>query len=328
MSAKGFTFLLVGVLALGLVLGGGLVVVAALAKGEEETTPVALTVPRSGSSGQVVAAAATDSPTLDQLREQIQSGEVTPDDLAQFQQQFQGRQFGQGGRRLGGALTGTVQSVSGNTVTVDTSEGSLQATVGENTTIQQTIEVALADLTLGARVNVGGVRGEDGTFLAQTIAVVPESQQGPGGFGGGQLSQEDLTQFRQQFQGQFGQERGAISGGVGGRGAFGGRTAGGSGSGGLSGTIESVDGNTIMVNTDQGSLPVAVGEDTTIQKTVEVTLADLTEGTRVSIVGARNESGDVEARAIIVIPEGQEDGFLGGFGRWFRGGGGFEQLQP
>jgi len=331
MSAKGFTFLLVGVLALGLVLGGGLVVVAALAQTEEETTPVASSLPRSGSSGQVVAAAATDSPTLDQLREQIQSGEVTLDDLAQFQQQFQGRQFGQGGRRLGGALTGAVQSVSGNTVTVDTSEGSLQATVGENTTIQQTIEVALADLTLGARVNVGGVRGEDGTFLAQTIAVVPESQQGPGGFGGGQLRQEDLTQFRQQFQGQFGQEGGAISGGgggVGGRGAFGDRTAGGSGSGGLSGTIESVDGNTIMVNTDQGSLPVAVGEDTTIQKTVEVTLADLTEGTRVSIVGARNESGDVEARAIIVIPEGQEDGFLGGFGRWFRGGGGFEQLQP
>ena len=225
-------------------------------------------------------------------------------------------------------LTGAVQSVSGNTVAIDTSEGSLQATVGEDTTIQETVEVALGDLTLGTRVNVGGARGEDGTFQAQTIVAVPEGQQGPGGFAAGEISQEDLDQFRQQFQGQFGQGGGSGAfggGGARGGGGFGGRTAGG---GGLSGTLESVDQDVITINTDQGPLPVAIGEDTTIRKTVEVALADLTEGTRVTVLGARSESGDVEARSIIIVPEGQDDGFGGGFGRGFRGGGGFGQTQP
>ena len=174
----------------------------------------------------------------------------------------------------------------------------MQATVGEDTTIQETVEVALGDLTLGTRVNVGGARGEDGTFQAQTIVAVPEGQQGPGGFAAGEISQEDLDQFRQQFQGQFGQGGGSGAfggGGARGGGGFGGRTAGG---GGLSGTLESVDQDVITINTDQGPLPVAIGEDTTIRKTVEVALADLTEGTRVTVLGARSESGDVEARSI------------------------------
>ncbi len=327
MSARAFSILIIGVLALGLVVGGGLVAATSLGGDKEEEAPATLTAPQFRSSGQTASAGITDSQSLDQLREQIQSGEATPDDLAQFRQQLQG-QFGQGGGGLGGALTGAVQSVSGNTVAIDTSEGSLQATVGEDTTIQETVEVALGDLTLGTRVNVGGARGEDGTFQAQTIVAVPEGQQGPGGFAAGEISQEDLDQFRQQFQGQFGQGGGSEAfggGGARGGGGFGGRTAGG---GGLSGTLESVDQDVITINTDQGPLPVAIGEDTTIRKTVEVALADLTEGTRVTVLGARSESGDVEARSIIIVPEGQDDGFGGGFGRGFRGGGGFGQTQP
>ena len=101
MSARAFSILIIGVLALGLVVGGGLVAATSLGGDKEEEAPATLTAPQFRSSGQTASAGITDSQSLDQLREQSQSGEATPDDLAQFRQQLQG-QFGQGGGGLGG----------------------------------------------------------------------------------------------------------------------------------------------------------------------------------------------------------------------------------
>ena len=68
------------------------------------------------------------------------------------------------------------------------------AAVGDDTTIQMTAEVPLTELTAGMRVTMGGERGEDGTFQASNVFVVPEGASagpfgrfpgGRGGFGGG-----------------------------------------------------------------------------------------------------------------------------------------------
>ena len=115
-----------------------------------------------------------------------------------------------------------------------------------------------------------------------------------------QFSQEQLDQFRQQFQGEFGQRAGA-------RGGYGGR-------GGLSGTIESIEGNLLTINTLQGPLQATIGEDTVIQQFAQGTLADLQTGTQVTVTGERGEDGTFEASSILLTPEGTE-GFFGGGGR-------------
>ena len=112
----------------------------------------------------------------------------------------------------------------------------------------------------------------------------------------GQATPEDLAQLRKQFQGGFAAGGGDV--------AFGGGAR-------VSGTV--------TVNTAQGLLRAAVGPETTIHRIAQVTLADLTEGAQITVVGQRAEDGTVEATSIMLTPEGA-DGFFGG---GFRGRGGF-----
>ena len=189
MNTKGFVLLLVGVLALGGILGGAFAGGIALGKSRgAEAAQTGLPVqsasaPRPDPSGQ------TDPQSLQQLQQRIQAGDITDEELAELRQQFQGR-FGQGnsgagfarqGFAGGGGLTGTIEVIEGNTVTVNTPEGPLQATVGEETTIQRTIEVELQDLVVGMRLTVNGERGEDGNVVATGIFVLPEGLEGFGG---------------------------------------------------------------------------------------------------------------------------------------------------
>ena len=84
-------------------------------------------------------------------------------------------------------MTGTIESVDGNMLTIDSPAGLLTATIGITTTIQTTVEGSMDDLQVGTRVSVVGQPGEDGTIAAQSVTVLPE---GSGGFlGGGGFSQ-------------------------------------------------------------------------------------------------------------------------------------------
>ncbi|HJN85773.1 MAG: hypothetical protein QGI50_07890 [Dehalococcoidia bacterium] len=105
---------------------------------------------------------------LSQIRQQFQSGEVSPDDLSQIRQRF-GQGFG--GR---GALTGSVNQVEGNTVTVETAQGAQQATINDETVIQRFAVAELEDLQAGAQVAVIGQLGEDGLVVARLIYITPE----------------------------------------------------------------------------------------------------------------------------------------------------------
>ncbi|MCZ6891091.1 MAG: hypothetical protein O7F09_01070 [Chloroflexi bacterium] len=175
--------------------------------------------------------------------------------------------------------------------------------------------LVVAILVLGGGLGgafAGGVvvgKGQNEETSIDSLPQAPSNQtQTP--FDPSQLSQEELDQLREQFQGQRPGGGGTGFGGTGfGDTGFGGR-------GGLTGTIEGIEGSVVTVNTSQGPLLATVGDDTTIHMTVQGSLEDLEPGVQVTVVGQRGEDGTVQAVTIIILPE---DGGLFG-GRQFGGG--------
>jgi len=92
-----------------------------------------------------------------------------------------------------------------------------------------------------------------------------------------------------EFQGQFPSPSGTPQAGQRGMQAFG---------GGLMGTIEKVEGNTLVITTDTGSVRVQTSDTTLIEKTVSVGVSDLTVGERVVVSGSQNDDGSYTARSI------------------------------
>ena len=194
MNTKAFVSLLVAVLVLGGGIGGAFVGGIALGK------------------SQVAEAAPVVAPTAALTPGSVQQsfgGALTSEQRDQFRQQFQG-QFGgaDGGRTFsgrgfsrGGGLTGAIEKIEGNTLTINTAQGPLLATVTAETTIQQVVEVTIADLLAGMQVTVIGAPGEGGAMVASTILVVSEGQDsilGGLGFFGGPGSSGDGQDHDQQ----------------------------------------------------------------------------------------------------------------------------------
>jgi hypothetical protein len=190
-NTKSFLLLLAAVLVLGGGLGGAFAGGIAVGKNQDTdsgTQVVAASVPAvSGQQTQT----APDRQTLDQLRQRLQGGDVSDEELAELREQFQGAGgfgpgaggfFGGGGR---GGLIGTVEGISDGVLTINTSQGPLQATIGADTTIQIFAEGTAEDIETGTQVTIVGERSEDGTVEASSVIVTP----GTGGgffFGGGQ----------------------------------------------------------------------------------------------------------------------------------------------
>ncbi|MBI2164871.1 MAG: hypothetical protein HYU29_00480 [Chloroflexi bacterium] len=176
MVTKGFVALLVAVLVLGGGLGGAFAGGIALGKsqGEKEARSAqpARSTPVSGQQSQ---------------------GQMSQEQLQQMRQQFQG-QLGQGGDQglMGrGGLTGTVEKIEGNVVTINTAQGPLRATISADTAIQMMSTGTARDLKMGLTVTVVGQRGEDGTVTARSVLITPEGDAGffGGGFFGGRQQQ-------------------------------------------------------------------------------------------------------------------------------------------
>ena len=193
MSTKAFVLLLVGVLVLGGSLGGafagGMALGNSQGEAEEESTQPLSSSLGQQSSGQFSQAQA------DQFQQRLESGQLSTQDMDQLRQQMQG-QFGEGAAGgmglLGqGGLAGTIEAIEGGTLTVNTAQGPLRATIGADTIIQQFTVGALADLLEGMQVTVTGQRAEDGTVEATSVLVVPE---GEAGFPGGRFFPRDRQQ--------------------------------------------------------------------------------------------------------------------------------------
>ena len=92
-----------------------------------------------------------------------------------------------------------------------------------------------------------------------------------------------------RFQGQFPGASGTPQAGQRGIQALG---------GGLMGTIEKIEGNTVVITTDEGSVRVQTSDTTLVEKTMSVGVGDLKVGERVMVSGSKNDDGSYTARSI------------------------------
>lgn len=87
----------------------------------------------------------------------------------------------------------------------------------------------------------------------------------------------------------------------------------GGGRGGLTGTVASVDGNSLSLTTPQGDTLVTLNDETAFTRITPSDRAELTAGATVRISGRPNADGSIfQARAILIIPEGTANPFTGG----------------
>ena len=78
------------------------------------------------------------------------------------------------------------------------------------------------------------------------------------------------------------------------------------------GTIQSVDGSSLVLKTTNGStMTLALKDQTAVRKMVKATKADLQDGTNVSARGSADAQGKITATSLQILPAGQ-NGFGGG----------------
>jgi hypothetical protein len=68
--------------------------------------------------------------------------------------------------------------------------------------------------------------------------------------------------------------------------------------GGLVGTIEEIEGLTLVVRTAEETIRVQTTDTTLIEKSMTVTVGDLEIGEQVTVAGSRNDDGSLTARSI------------------------------
>ena len=68
--------------------------------------------------------------------------------------------------------------------------------------------------------------------------------------------------------------------------------------GGIRGTIEGIEGETLVINSDEGIVKVQTTDTTLIEKNMPVGVSDLETGEMVIVVGRQNDDGSVTARSI------------------------------
>ena len=71
--------------------------------------------------------------------------------------------------------------------------------------------------------------------------------------------------------------------------------------GGIMGTIEAVEGDTLIVTTQEGTIRVQTTDTTMIEKYSTVTIGDLEAGEGVMVSGTRHDDGSYTARSIRVL---------------------------
>jgi len=70
---------------------------------------------------------------------------------------------------------------------------------------------------------------------------------------------------------------------------------------GVRGTIEAIEGDTLVINTDEGIIQVQTTDTTLIEKNMSVGVGDLEVGEMVVVSGPQNEDGSVTARSVMSV---------------------------
>jgi hypothetical protein len=140
-----------------------------------------------------------------------------------------------------------------------------------------------------------------------TPALVLVAVLGVGIFGGVLIGQNTSESTQAGGAGGFGGGEMPTGGGTAPDGA-----TGGAGGGFTSGTVVSVDGSTIVLETSDGEqVTITASEDTTVTTTEDSSVDALAEGDELTVVGEADDAGDVTATS---ISEGATMGFGGGMG--------------
>jgi hypothetical protein len=114
-------------------------------------------------------------------------------------------------------------------------------------------------------------------------------------YGKSQANQDLASLMQEQFGGRGGQHPGGMMTRQTERGdamRFG---------GGIMGTVEAIEGGTLVINSDEGIVKVQTTDTTLIEKNMPVGVGDLEAGEMVVVSGPRNEDGSVTARSILSL---------------------------
>jgi hypothetical protein len=193
---------------------------------------------------------------------------------------------------------GTVTSSDGTTLVLTPRGAGATQTVTVNTSsstvVRKTVAASVSDITPNSSVVVNGPKNADGSYTAASITLSPAGTGGTGGTRGG-----------------FG---GGAGGAGGGRrsprpGATPGAGAGAPARSFVAGTVSTIQGGILYVKNAAGTVvQVSTSATTTVSKTVDGALSDITVGATVNVVGPKNSNGTYAATSITIGGGG------GGFG--------------
>jgi len=183
---------------------------------------------------------------------------------------------------------GTIESINGDTLTISTNQNEqITVTIDSNTTVQKTVTGSTADLAIGDSVMIAGTTDSSGNITATEISIRPQGQNAPQAPADGTMPTDSMptgstptgsvpsgTPPTGQGQPQGKQDDGTM------------------------GTIASIGGDTLTVTTMEGTVKVTINSDTTVQKTIAGTTADLATGQSVNVRGSQDSNGNITADSI------------------------------
>ena len=137
-----------------------------------------------------------------------QNGEAPLQEANSVRQEF-------GNRSHQGSLTGVIEEVDGNIVSVNTSQGMVTATLKVDTKIRRFADGNLSDLQPGMRVTLVGEPGVDGAVEARSVLLNPEDAYGffSAGFFANDRQQRGQSEIITNFSGRESQEHSPNPGG-------------------------------------------------------------------------------------------------------------------
>ncbi len=201
MGTKAFIVLILAAMLFGGALAGAFIGGTFVGEGRAETMPEDGDFLMTGRS--------IDTGEVEELRRALGTGVKPGDqDVEQMRAQIRGMsaQAGPEGAGLGAGIAGSITAVDGSKLTVDTPDGPVTVTLGDDTTLHQVAEIGPADLEAGSFVTVVGSRGDNGDVEAHTITVIPEGVDfqlpGLGGGMGGAITIPGSQGVQQKVPGQ------------------------------------------------------------------------------------------------------------------------------
>jgi hypothetical protein len=185
----------------------------------------------------------------------------------------------------GQGANGTLSSISGNILTLATSQGQVTVIASASTPVEKTVTGALSDLQVGQFVTVIGTADANGVIAATAIDA---------------RSQGARLQFTPPPGASPRPSRAPVPNSSNTPNFANGRNGLGT-----IGTISSISGNTLVLTVGQGQVTINTGSNTVIQKTVAGTVSDLQVGDFLTVIGSADANGNITATSVMVRPQGQ-----------------------